>query len=272
MLSNRNTNDQSAWNIKSKSEYSTATTKDKSVSWISGCCLLPSGEVILADFFNHRLKKLDNRYQMINSCDLPSAAIGMCYIGDNKVVVSLRKELQYADISGQMKLTNSVNLPVYCKDLTYHNSSLYIVNENTVFVYTKAGRLIRELFKCNIKGAYFQSIAVSEDGKRIYIASSNLGLITVDCSGNHLNTFFEEDLKAPMGICLDDRSNVFVCFPWLGCVIQVRGDNGQKLGEVVKKTDSVSCPTSLFFDRSASSLTVCSGDNSTMFSFKLCLS
>lgn len=75
-----------------------------------------------------------------------------------------------------------------------------------------------------------------------------------------------------MGICLDDRSNVFVCFPWLGCVIQVSGNNGQKLGEVVKKTDSVPCPTSLFFDRSTSSLTVCSGDNSTMFSFKLCLS
>lgn len=221
--------------------------------------------MVLADFFNQKLKKLDASYTLVSCCDLSSPAVGMCYIGNNSVAVSLGEKLQFADVLGDIKLTNSVEINTYCKGLTYHDGNIYIVDEKNVFIYTREGSLVRELYRHTTKGAYFQSIAVSDDGRRIYIASWNLGLITIDDSGNHLHTLYEDDLKAPFGICLDDKSNVFICLTWLGRVIEVNSEGRQVLGDV-QRSDLDSEPTSLYFEKTTSSLIVCCGRSS-----KLCI-
>lgn len=207
-------------------------------------------------------------YSLVSFCDLSSPAVGMCYIGNNRVAVSLGKKLQFADVLGDIKLSNLVEINTYCKGLTYHDGSIYSVDEKTVLIYTREGAFIRELYRHNTKGAYFQSIAVSDDGRRIYITSWNLGLITIDDSGNHLHTLYEDYLKAPFGICLDDKSNVLICLTWLGRVIEVNSEGRQVLGDV-QRSDLDSKPSSLYFERATSSLIVGCGGASKLVILKL---
>jgi DNA-binding beta-propeller fold protein YncE len=192
----------------------------------------------------------------------------MCYISNNTVAVSLGQKLQFANISGDMNLMQSVDTDHYCKGLTYHDSKILTVNDNSVFIHNYNGKQERCLFTYD-SNAYFQGIAVSDDGQRIYITSWNMGLVTIDNKGNHLFTLSDPELNDPFRLSLDNHGNVLICYPHSNIVMQVSPDGKNEMGRIIKATDSIEWPNSLYFDRNTSSIIVGCGGSAYLYVFDL---
>lgn len=83
------------WSIVEIQKINIKSDKDKSKCFITGFSQLPSGEVLIVDSFNKRLKKVDARYRISGVCDLPDRPISVCYIRNNEAVVCMYRKLQF---------------------------------------------------------------------------------------------------------------------------------------------------------------------------------
>jgi hypothetical protein len=97
-----------------KSKINIWINADSQDCFIKGNCILLSGEILLTDHFNKRLKKLDNMYKVISVCDLPGKPRDVCYVGDNVAVVSQWKKLQFVDTKHSMTLIRTIDTDHAC--------------------------------------------------------------------------------------------------------------------------------------------------------------
>ena len=87
---------------------------DTKGSLINGIAVSYDGKRILADFNNQNLKLFGPTMKFLSSFSLTSAARGVCYMGDNEIIVSKRdKHLLFMHIS-EDKLTFNRKLKVKC--------------------------------------------------------------------------------------------------------------------------------------------------------------
>ena len=58
-------------------------------AWISGSSFLPSGELILCDVYNNKLKLLDENLQMKESIDVPGQPCDVASVNQHQVIVTI---------------------------------------------------------------------------------------------------------------------------------------------------------------------------------------
>ncbi|XP_053374538.1 uncharacterized protein LOC123532397 [Mercenaria mercenaria] len=204
-----------------------------------GCCVLPTGHILLADNYSEKLTKTDRNYRVLNTIDLPGRYTDVCYIDSNVAVVArVNLKLQFVDITEGLTLTKSVDTEHACNAVACHGNKLYVINVDTVHVYTTDGEYQNVLYTAEFDDdySYFRYVAVSNDGRMIYISDYNNGLVTIDSSGNHLYTLADLPNKLMRGVCMDDQGYVYVlCYDREDCVImQVSADGRQTLGTVLE--------------------------------------
>ncbi|XP_053391025.1 uncharacterized protein LOC128553860 isoform X2 [Mercenaria mercenaria] len=264
------------WSIKDKHKSKIRVKGDRNKCSIYGSCLLPSGEILLVDRVNHRLKKLDTRYQVISVCDMPADPYDVCYIDNNVAVVALSlHKLQFVDIRGCMTLTKSVDTGPFCKGLAYGNNQLYVIDSSSVYIYSKDGIKQRILYESDI--GFFVKIALSDDGSLIYISNSIViidsldkrgGLETIDSSGNHLYTFTDFELCSANGVCVDGEGHVLMSSFFSNMILQLSSDGKKRLGLITQGSDYINDTNTLCFDKENTTL-VAAGNNDSIWVLKL---
>jgi hypothetical protein len=123
------------WPVKEIQAINIRTNADNRDCEIKGSCILPSGEILLTDYLNNKLKKLDNMYEVISVCDLPDKPYDVCYVGDNVAVVSLFKKLKFVDTEDSMTLIRSIDIDHECDALACHGDQIYVRGDSD-FVYS----------------------------------------------------------------------------------------------------------------------------------------
>ncbi|XP_060551637.1 uncharacterized protein LOC132713169 [Ruditapes philippinarum] len=178
---------------------------------ITSMCMLPKSEVLLADFFNKKLKKLNSSYTVTSYCGLPEKPYSVCYKGKDTAVVSLRNTIQYVNVSGNLNLRQLMKLDHKCYGLACHGDTLYVSSGDTIYKYDKDCKQKQVLYQLKF---YTYSIVLSDDGERLYF-STNTGLTTIDCKGNHISSQFDgytlRDICIAgegMVLVLDEKNNV----------------------------------------------------------------
>ncbi|XP_053382840.1 uncharacterized protein LOC123539750 isoform X2 [Mercenaria mercenaria] len=252
------------WSVKDKYKSKIRVKGDRTKCNIRGCCLLPSGEILLVDNSNDKLKKLDTRYQVISVCDMPIYSYDVCYIGNNVAVVAPEAKLQFVDIRGGMTLANSVDTDHTCRGLAYGNNQLYVTGGRSVYIYSKDGIKQRILYTHQSGYTSFQNIALSDDGSLIYISNWNGGVVTIDSSGNHLNTFTDSELGRAGGVCVDGEGHVLVSDAYSGKILQLSSDGKKKLGIISNRSDYIYRTRALCFDKQNAALVVAGFDDNIM--------
>ncbi|XP_053392244.1 uncharacterized protein LOC128554936 [Mercenaria mercenaria] len=248
------------WSIKDKHKRKTRVKGDRYVCDIQGCCLLPSGEILLADNTNKRLKKLDSRYKVISVLNMAVPSSDVCYIGDNVAVVAAFYQLKFVDIRGGMTFTRSVDTDDRCYGLAYGNNQLYVIDGKSVYIYSKDGIRQRILYthQSNLRS---NKIALNDDGSLIYISNLNGGLVTIDSSGNHLYTFTDSELGGASGVCVDGEGHVLVPGYSSGKILQLSSDGKKKLGIISQGSDYIYSTKTLCFDKENTVLVVAGNDD-----------
>lgn len=236
--------------------------------YITGFCRLPSGEILLVDFSNLRVVKLNNEFQVKDVCsNFSEKPWDVCYHGNNEAVVSVYRSLTFIDVNS-MTITRSADIEHVCTGVTCHGNLLYVLGSDCVYLYNTESLKQRVLY--TDKDTYFFHFVVSNDGSMIYITAMT-ELITIDNSGNRLYRLTDPNFRLLAGVCVDSKGHVLLCDRYSGRILQISSDGRHVNGIIAENIPSTSDLLTINFD-TQTSMVICGGksDILTAFQFKEC--
>ncbi|XP_060574766.1 uncharacterized protein LOC132732372 [Ruditapes philippinarum] len=148
---------------------------DTKVCSISSACILNDGSVIIADYGNQSLKRIDvTSSKIVDVCQLPRSPWQICEVDNDILVSSEEINIDIVTTEGQLKAAREITTDHNCYGLGYRNGKIYVTDSNeTVFVYNKTGTMLIQISKDQSGENLFSniySLTVSRDGERIYVA------------------------------------------------------------------------------------------------------
>ena len=252
---------------------------DDGEPWITGCCFMPSCDLVLCDYNNSKLELLDQTFKVEDSLSLNDKPWSLSAIDNSNVIVTIpaTKQLQYVQLVPHMKAGRVIQLDKKCWDVAVTGYEIFVSchngpGEGEVRVLDLSGNLKRKL-GVNKDGSYqFQSptyLTVSTTGKKIFVSdwvTSVISCMTPD--GNIIYEYKDGDLRNPKALFVDAGDNIFVCDRYSDNAQVITAD-GRKYGALISANDGLRKPYSIAFRESDNTLVVGCLSNNNIFCYKL---
>ena len=264
--------------VQSSDQPNVRLDDDKREPYITGCCFMPSGDLVLCDHNNSKLKLLDRSFKVKASLSLNSKPWSLSVIDNSNVIVTLpnTKQLQYIQLVPHMKVDRVIQLDKKCWDVAVADNEIYVSchnapGEGEVRVLDLSGNLKRKL-GLNKDGSYqFQSpyyLTVSTTGKKIFVSDLKTSIIScMTPDGNIVYQYKDDDLRYPRALFVDAGDNIFVC-GYGSNNVQVITADGRKHGTLISADDGIRLPYSIAF-READNMLVVGCYYQNVFCYKL---
>ena len=266
--------------VTARNQVNVKVPSDSYYVHITGAAFLPSGQLILCDGNNNKLKLLDENLQMKESIDVPERPGDIAVVNQHQVIVifPVQQYLQFIQVTPSLALGHTVDLGVKCWGVTVSRESIYISfsesEEGKIGVYDLTGKKKRIIDSYNgkdgkvlIKSPWY--IAVSNDEK--LFLSGGLLTPTVYClesSGNVLYTVSNPLFEDCRGISVDENGNLLVCDLGSDKVFLITKD-GKEVREFLTEKDGILYPYTVSFRRSDGTLVVGGYHNNNILVFTL---
>ena len=266
--------------VTARNQVNVKVQSDTKDAWISGSAFLPSGELILCDHTNKKLKLLDENLQMKESIDVPEYPWDIAVVNQHQVIVTFPRQqyLQFIQVTPSLALGHTVDLGMECWGVTVSRESIYISflesGEGKIGIYDLTGKKKRIFGPYNgkdgnvlIKRSWY--IAVSND-EQIFVSgeSSTPTVYCLESSGNVLYTVSNPLFKNCRGISVDENENLLVC-DWNSHKVFLITKDGKEVREFLTEKDGLSYPSTVSFRRSDGTLVVGGGYNNNILVFTL---
>ncbi|KAL4233626.1 hypothetical protein ACF0H5_008308 [Mactra antiquata] len=245
------------YQIKRIDAFNMHVTDDDKPCEIISMSALESGDVLLADYMNCRLKLLETTtYRIRDYLALESERpVSVCKSRGLEAAVCLdSRKVRFVQVSprGKIILGRVLKMDHVCRGIAIMGDQMYITNDGKrVYNYTMDGKLLRTFFKDRFDDDLFshnREIAASDDATMIHITDKEEGLITLDKMGNLLWTFSNLTLHTARGVATDGSGNVFIVDYFSNNVLLVT-PNGRYLCEVVPAFKGIKNPLAVYFDK-----------------------
>ena len=265
--------------VTARKQVNVKVPSDAKDASISGSAFLPSGQLILCDWNNNKLKLLDENLQMKESIDVPERPWDIAVVNQHQVIVTfpLENYLQFIQVTPSLALGHTVDLGIHCWGVTVSRESIYILFSESgggkIGIYDLTGKKKRIIDPYNgkdgkvlIKWPYY--IAVSNDEK-IFVSgeSSTPTVFCLESSGNVLYTVSNPSFTDCRGISVDENENLLVCDADSHKVFLITKD-GKEVREFLTVKDGLLFPYTISFRRSDGTLVV-GGYNNNILVFTL---
>ncbi|XP_052269217.1 uncharacterized protein LOC127870781 [Dreissena polymorpha] len=175
--------------VKSSKMYRVKIETDSYTCSISGICVTASGELIIADKDNKKVKLLDQTYKAVAHCDLSNVPYSMCSIDSSQVAVALYNSVHFIRVTnGKLVQERTLKPQHACKGIAHHQGNLYFTSGTALYHYNVDGTLVSEMYEGTTprlnSRTTVTSCAVSPDGDRIYVLNWESGqLVTLSRDG-----------------------------------------------------------------------------------------
>ncbi|XP_052778552.1 uncharacterized protein LOC128215996 [Mya arenaria] len=250
--------------VENATQFNAALRTDKENSNISGICELLSGELVLVDNYNCRIKLLNQSYQIVDHCDVPTHPLDVCHIAGNELAVSVnsdkktRHEVRFFNVMNlKLQQTRKLTFNHTIRQIVHYSGRLFITSDTALYSYDKVGQNGGTLFEDKADKLSVYTCAVSCDGSKIYIANvSKDQLLTLDREGNKLATLSDPNMKGPRAVHVSPLGHVFVCSYISNTVVQVDREGKRKLATLATQADGLVKPKSLCYSSHSSSLII----------------
>ena len=266
--------------VTARNQVNVKVQSDTYDACITGSAFLPSGQLILCDLHNNKLKLLDENLQMKESIDLPERPRDKAVVNQHQVIVTFLSQqyLQFIQVTPSLALGHTVDLGVQCWGVTVSRESIYILlssesGEGKIGFYDLTGKKKRVIDQYNGKDGkvlieYPYYIAVSNDEKLFLSGGSSTPTVyCLESSGNVLYTVSNPLFKDCSGISVDENKNLLVCDRRSHKVFLITKD-GKEVREFLTGKDGLSYPYTISFRRSDRTL-VLGGDHYNILVFTL---
>ncbi|KAH3843892.1 hypothetical protein DPMN_117426 [Dreissena polymorpha] len=134
--------------------------KDSETCYISGICETATGELLVTDWNNSRIKILDKSLKVTDHCDLPGKPWSTCIIDSSLLAVALNSwEVHFIRLKktllglSSLKLQHdeTFKLPHSIMGIYHHQGNLYVTSGTALYHYKIDGR---RLMTCDVKKMY----------------------------------------------------------------------------------------------------------------------
>ncbi|KAL4216590.1 hypothetical protein ACF0H5_024313 [Mactra antiquata] len=264
---------QGLYKVVNKSRYNMVQSGDRNTCKILSSCVTNSGDIVLVDIVNYKIKLVHSKtYNIISSLLCDARPLSVCNVSSTEVVVCLlNNTIQFVSTCNNLVVTRSLSMKHACRCITVSKYRMYICDDTSLYIYNMNGTLINTI-KEIISGYEIYSniwdITISDEHNMIHIVDFNQGVITLDMNGKICWMFSGEELNKAHGLCTDGSGNVIVCGYNSHNVIML-GHNGDYMGEIVTKQDGVRCPHTVCFDVTQKKMYVgCLNNNITVFTLE----
>ncbi|KAH3703998.1 uncharacterized protein LOC127859528 [Dreissena polymorpha] len=268
--------------VKSSKMYSVNVKGDSETCWILGICATATGEFIITDRGNNKVKLLDQTYKVVAQCNLSDVPNCMCSIDFSLVAVALKNNsVHFIRVTnGRLVHDRRLKLQHTCNGIAHHQDNLYIASDTALYQYSVDGRLVSKMYEDLSGFSTVSTCAVSPDGDRIYVLNLTSGqLMTLSRDGKVLSNLqlynLTDGLKLkakivfavgriiPSCIHVTDSEQVLVCESIANTIIQVDKDERHRLVEVISG-ENLRHPTTIYYNKHSGTLIVGICDNNNI--------
>ncbi|XP_052262611.1 uncharacterized protein LOC127866221 [Dreissena polymorpha] len=249
--------------VQGKSEHTVRIPSDSESCSITAICVLPDGQVLLADRNNKKVKLLNQQYHAVSHLDVRAESQDICQITPSEVAVAVTyrniHEVQFITvIQGQLTLGRKLKLQHGCSGIACHQGELFICSGTALYKYTLYGKQLCRLYEDRSSDYTVDKCAVSPTGDRLYITSGWLQhkLLTLARDGTLLATYTDPALEGPSGLHVTPAGQVLVCGYHSDTVQQLGWEGESKLATLATKEDGVWGPESVCYSSTTSSIIV----------------
>ena len=263
--------------IQSVKQYFIKLDDDRKGAWISGCSFMPSGDLVLCDHSNSKLKLLDRAFKVKDSLRLNDGLWSVSVIDDDNVIVTLpfNKQLQYVHLVPRMNAGHVIQLDKKCWGVAVADNEIYVSCHNAgkgeVRILDLNGKLRRQLGVDKDRAYNFRDseyLTVSTTGKKVFVSNYWTSIITCMTSdGNIINQYNHGDLSHPEALFVDACDNIVVCGHTSHNVLVITAD-GRKY-DLISIDDGIRYPYSIAFREADNTLVVGCFNLNKIFCFKL---
>ena len=265
--------------VDSSQKVNIQLSSDSKCPWITGCTFIPDGGVVFCDHYNSNLISLSNTFTVKERLHLDSPPWDVSLVNSNNVMVTIpgKKKLQLIQVIPSLKIGRSINVDRKCwgvqvvEDLIYvtcHNIS----GEGEVLVLDMNGTVTHRLGQPDKKPPMFSCphyITVCPSSRRMFITDSSTA--TVSCllsDGTVVYQYKDQDLRGPIGVCVDGGGNVIVC-GFSSHNVQVIRAYGTKCCTLLTSQDGVLAPYSVAYRQSDNTLILGCYNNKNPLVYKM---
>jgi hypothetical protein len=261
---------QRQYKIKSTKEINVKLSNDKPGCYISDICRLSDGTILLTDYYNKKVKRLNANYNVENVYDFVSSPTGICCASNSEVAVNLNNnKIQLFSVGSPLSKGRTIDiksggeqfgLTMCCGDLW---SSLSYVGVN---VYSTSSNLVKSIVNDQNGKSIFKSgiqhmAAISDT---VIVTDGSDRAVCLNKDGTVIRELRDNRLKYTRGVCVADDGTVFLCGYYSNNIVMFNSD-GNCLGELIGKDSGLKTPVSMCFDGRRNRLIVGCGDRSILF-------
>ncbi|KAH3897551.1 hypothetical protein DPMN_021739 [Dreissena polymorpha] len=143
-----------AFNVQRKSVHNVRIPSD-SYEWsIAGICVLTDGQVLVADYYNKRVKLLNQQYQVVSHWDVNAQPVDICLITPSEVAVAVNDhdskihEVQFITVNqGKLVSGRKFQLQHECTCITHHQGDFFVTSGKELYKYTLNGKQLCRLYQ-----------------------------------------------------------------------------------------------------------------------------
>ncbi|KAH3749338.1 hypothetical protein DPMN_183835 [Dreissena polymorpha] len=152
--------------VQGKSVHNVSISSDSKECYITAICVLPEGQVLIAENRNNTIKLLDQQHQVVSHYSLTTTSFDMCQITPSEVAVTLKGcEVQFITVNNRKLVTGrKLQLQHACAGIACHQEDLYITDKIALYKYTLSGKKVSKMY---------------EDKSGLYTGKTQSGLIWI---------------------------------------------------------------------------------------------
>ncbi|XP_053375811.1 uncharacterized protein LOC123534637 [Mercenaria mercenaria] len=245
------TENERIYKVKSKKEINIKMQNDCTTCYISDVCQLQDGTIILADYGNMKIKRLDMNYNTKDHCDLGNFPMGICCTGQNEVAVKMNhNKVQFISVGSSFSKLREVTIAVgYFWGMAYCDGELWISTGNGVNVCSTSGTPLKtvrqDINGQNIFKSTTEHIAVS--GETVIVTDCSDGAVCLGRDYTVQRELRDKNLVDTKGVCISSDGTVFLS-GYTSNNIVMFDKNGKCLGEIVAKDTGLREPFAMHYD------------------------
>ncbi|KAH3704214.1 hypothetical protein DPMN_079270 [Dreissena polymorpha] len=270
-----------------KSKYDVCTEGELKCS-IRDICVLSSGQVLVTDTSNSKVKLLSQTYQVVSHCSVSDSHLnwpmGICQITPSEFGIAVGPRGTHGDgfppskilfikvNNSQLVKDRILTFQHYCTSIVYKKGDLFVTSGTALFKYKLSDTctLVSKLHEDKSDKWTVSRCAVSPTGDKLYITSPHQHkLLTLAKDGSILATFMDPALKLMVGLHVTPAGQVLVCGKLSKNIIQVDSKGSMKLATLATQRDGVECPYSVCYNRITDSIIVGQWDHKKILVYKV---
>jgi hypothetical protein len=258
-------------------EFNVRIADDKKKSDIIEMCMCEDGCIVMTDYNNKRIKKMNESFQVVYSLNVADNPYGICQVGTSLLAVTLinDRKVQFISQKDTMELQQSFEVGDRCRGIAYNDGMIYVCCGGSekrkegvghIEVYSLTGKMVTLYYgeiKCPVGVAFPIStvdIFVSDAYKGIFLIDKTRGMTNINVDNN---VFSHAE-----GICKINKSQLCVAFNLSHNVLLMSHDGKDRV-ELLTGKNGIKNPIGLCFDYKRSRLLVSSDTSDKIMVYTL---